>query len=861
MRSRALILTVTLAACAENQSVVGGVVDAAAPDRPDVTGAPDATDVPPPQDVTDASMQDAPTRCASAADCVGHPEGPACDQASGRCVPCTAADDRCPAGQYCDATANRCAAGCRDDASCGAAAGDGGATSGRCDTATRQCVACLRDEHCPPGNLCVGNLCVTGCSATQACPAGQTCCGGACVDPQTSTAHCGGCGMNCAVPNAAPACANGTCAVGACTGAFADCDRAAANGCETDTRADVAHCGACGNACATRPHTASSCEGGACRYACEAGFADCDGDPANGCEVDTRASTAHCGACGRACALPNATASCAMGACAVARCEGSFADCDGVASNGCETDTRASVAHCGACGSACPARPNGASVCAAGRCAVTCVAGFAECDGDPLNGCEVDVTRDVAHCGGCGRRCALPNATASCAMASCAVSACTGSFRDCDGDASNGCEVDVQTSRAHCGACGRRCAAGQVCSAGACVGEDGPLTVAAGTRREFETLSVAGQVTAIAGATLSTAEARSFRAGQEALLINLQGSRVDTIAVGRREFVEIAAVRDGALDLTRAPSLGYGAGGANTSLAGQRVFLVRVPHFTTVTLDGTLTARPWNGTVEGLGLIAFRASGAVTVGASGVIDATALGYRSQGHSCNGVTGLPGESIAPWPTIVPNDCYYEPPSRDANHGGGGGGLSDCNRYTCTTQLIGASGGGGGYGAVGLVGANNGTLHRGGAPGGVYGSANLEGWFLGSGGGAGAGGVSGPGNGTRGGNGGGMVFVQAPTLTVRGRVVADGQPGGDNANCTLGRGSGSGGGGSGGSVYLSAASLSLSGGTVRARGAAGGCLGGGAGGDGRVRVDCDTLDGASCAGLGVAPTSPPAFVSRP
>ena len=49
----------------------------------------------------------------------------------------------------------------------------------------------------------------------------------------------------------------------------------------------------------------------ACTFDCAAGFADCDGAAANGCEVDL-GTAAHCGGCGAACA---AGQSCVMGEC------------------------------------------------------------------------------------------------------------------------------------------------------------------------------------------------------------------------------------------------------------------------------------------------------------------------------------------------------------------------------------------------------------------------------------------------------------------------------------------------------------------------------------------------------------------
>jgi hypothetical protein len=52
--------------------------------------------------------------------------------------------------------------------------------------------------------------------------------------------------------------------------------------------------------------------------------------------VDLATTLEHCGACARMCTLAHATARCAAGACAVASCEAGFADLDGNAANGCE---------------------------------------------------------------------------------------------------------------------------------------------------------------------------------------------------------------------------------------------------------------------------------------------------------------------------------------------------------------------------------------------------------------------------------------------------------------------------------------------------------------------------------------------
>ncbi|MDI1483908.1 hypothetical protein [Polyangium sp. y55x31] len=70
--------------------------------------------------------------------------------------------------------------------------------------------------------------------------------------------------------------------------------------------------------------------------ACEPGHADCDGNAANGCEVDTQVDPAHCGACGAACTATNGTPGCSAGSCVIAACDPGRSDCDDDPSNGCE---------------------------------------------------------------------------------------------------------------------------------------------------------------------------------------------------------------------------------------------------------------------------------------------------------------------------------------------------------------------------------------------------------------------------------------------------------------------------------------------------------------------------------------------
>ncbi|MFK7986291.1 MAG: hypothetical protein AB8I08_09685 [Sandaracinaceae bacterium] len=95
---------------------------------------------------------------------------------------------------------------------------------------------------------------------------------------------------------------------------------------------------------------------------------DCDGMTDEGFDIDTDPS--HCGGCGQSCMLEGvAEATCSEGSCGIVRCEDGRDNCDGVESNGCETDLTTSAAHCGGCGNAC--RPPERECCAS-SCARSC---------------------------------------------------------------------------------------------------------------------------------------------------------------------------------------------------------------------------------------------------------------------------------------------------------------------------------------------------------------------------------------------------------------------------------------------------------------------------------------------------------
>ena len=207
--------------------------------------------------------------------------------------------------------------------------------------------ACTRVDACRAG-ACVGSDPVV-CAALDQCHTAGTCdpSNGVCSTPNaangTSCSDGSGCTQSDTCQNgtctsgAAVTCQNGTCnsAGGSytcgCSAGFADCDGSVANGCEVATTADAANCGGCGVVCGGAPNASGACRASACVLACAGGYGDCDGNAANGCETSVTSSDANCGTCGHAC---GSGYFCQAGICENAACApppSAIGTCSGVA--------------------------------------------------------------------------------------------------------------------------------------------------------------------------------------------------------------------------------------------------------------------------------------------------------------------------------------------------------------------------------------------------------------------------------------------------------------------------------------------------------------------------------------------------
>jgi hypothetical protein len=138
------------------------------------------------------------------------------------------------------------------------------------------------------------------------------------------------------------------------------------------------------------------------------------------------------------------------------------------------TDVKTDPKNCGQCGNACGI----GFACKAAQCVLDCGAKTA-CGATDDAGADaglvcVDTQTDTLNCGACGKSCAAltqpPNATLGCVAGSCAITKCATGFDDCNKQANDGCEADLNFDKNNCGKCGTVCSGGTpVCGSGKCI--------------------------------------------------------------------------------------------------------------------------------------------------------------------------------------------------------------------------------------------------------------------------------------------------------------------------------------------------------------------------------------------------------
>jgi hypothetical protein len=242
----------------------------------------------------------------------------------------------------------------------------------------------------------------------------------------------------------------------------------------------VQNCGRCGHDCTNLPHvsgTVACTTAGACIFdstACAPGYADCDGNADTGCETDL-SQPAHCGTCSTKCG--GATPACVPGAtgssfsCASGCPSTAPTLCSGSCSN-----TASDAKNCSMCGNACPPPANGQPACSGGTCGFTCNAGYHACG----SGCAANTS--PATCGSSCNPCPVPaNATATCDTSGACGFTCNAGYHDCSGAcvsntspatcgaSCNACAVPLNATATCDGTnCGHTCNAGYHDCSGAC---------------------------------------------------------------------------------------------------------------------------------------------------------------------------------------------------------------------------------------------------------------------------------------------------------------------------------------------------------------------------------------------------------
>ncbi len=208
-----------------------------------------------------------------------------------------------------------------------------GIAVGECTTGTRQCTGgALRcsgvgagPEQCDDkDNDCDGRT-------DEGDPGGGATCGSDLGDCVAGTTRCASGALQCLGASGTP-------------GQVAESCDGRDNDCDGRFDEDLTDLGSCGSSAVGECRLGTrSCVGGSVLCSgdvsptfelCDLLDQDCDGNPTNG--FDLSSDSRNCGACGNACALPNALATCAGAMCAVGACQASYFDVNQLAGDGCE---------------------------------------------------------------------------------------------------------------------------------------------------------------------------------------------------------------------------------------------------------------------------------------------------------------------------------------------------------------------------------------------------------------------------------------------------------------------------------------------------------------------------------------------